>query len=148
MTILIGERSSRFHIAPDGYDTQRRGSDRRQNPEGCERAGSAIPIPATTSQHPTLVRLGGPLCVAMDQAKEIELIRPGRKLAADSVRSEKESAIEHGSTMRPKHHAPSRIFQRMVATPLILCLSLREHFTLFPAPPLPLLRLSLQSQRW
>src|SRR6516165_11131614 len=54
----------------------------------------------------------------MEQAKEIELIRPGRQLAAASVRSEKESAIGHGSIMRlnsvsqsegalPKFHPPS-----------------------------------------
>jgi hypothetical protein len=39
-------------------DTRRRGEDRRQSPQGCVRAGSAIPIPAPTDQHPTLVRLG------------------------------------------------------------------------------------------
>ena len=41
-----------------GCDTQRRGEDRGQIPEGCVRAESAIPIPAATDQHPTLVRLG------------------------------------------------------------------------------------------
>ena len=33
------------------------------------------------------------------------------------------------SIMRPKHRALSRIFQRMVTTPLTLCLSLRVHST-------------------
>src|ERR1700730_4270353 len=36
-----------------------------------------------------------PTCEAMDQADEIEIIRHSRKLAADSVRSEEESAIKH-----------------------------------------------------
>ena len=68
-----------------------------------------------------------PSCDAMDQAKEIELIRHGRKLAADSMRSEKESAIGHGPIMQPKDRAFSTIFQRMATTPLSLCLSLRVH---------------------
>jgi hypothetical protein len=34
-----------------------KGEKRRQSPEGCVRARSAIPIPAATDQHPTLVRL-------------------------------------------------------------------------------------------
>ena len=44
------------------------------------------------------------------------------------MRSEKESAIGHGSIMRPKQRARSRIFQRVVTTGLTLCLSLRVDF--------------------
>jgi hypothetical protein len=62
--------------------TRRRGEDRRQNLEGCVRAGSAIPIPAATNI-PHSFAWARPSREAMDQANEIKLIRHGRELAAD-----------------------------------------------------------------
>ena len=90
----------------------------------------------------------GPSCQAMDQAKEIELIRHSRQLEADSVRREKESAIGHGSILRSKHRALSRIFQRTVTTPLTLCLSLRVHSRLSPLSRFWTRVVALQALAW
>jgi hypothetical protein len=43
----------------------------------------------------------------MNQADEVEIIGHGRELAADSVRGEEESAIEHGlenASEAPRHY--------------------------------------------
>jgi hypothetical protein len=90
----------------------------------------------------------GSSCAAMDQAKEIELIRHSRQLEADSVRREKESAIGHGSILRSKHRALSRIFQRTVTTPLTLCLSLRVHSRLSPLSRFWTRVVALQALAW
>jgi len=71
-----------------------------------------------------------PSCEAMNQANEIELIRHGRKLAADCVQRKEESAIKHGPENAAKYFGLTIIFQRTVTTPLTLCLSPRVHSTL------------------
>ena len=68
-----------------------------------------------------------PSCEAMNQANEIELIRHGRKLAADCVQRKEESAIKHGPENAAKYFGLTIIFQRTVTTPLTLCLSPRVH---------------------
>jgi hypothetical protein len=65
----------------------------------------------------------------MNQANDIELIRHGRELAADCVQRKEEFAIKHDPRMQPNYPGPTMIFQRMVTTPLALCLSLRVHST-------------------
>jgi hypothetical protein len=91
------------------------------------RARSAIPIPAALTNIPHSFAWTRPSCAAMNQANDIELIRHGRELAADCVQRKEEFAIKHDARMQPKYPGPTMLFQRMVTTPLALCLSLRVH---------------------
>ena len=75
-----------------------------------------------------------PSCAAMNQANDIELIRHGRELAADCVQRKEEFAIKHDPRMQPKYPGPTMVFQRMVTTPLALCLSLRVHSRFLSLP--------------
>jgi hypothetical protein len=68
-------------------------------------------------------------CGAMNQADEVESIRHGRELAADSVRGKKESTIEHGHEDAIEGPATTMSFQRTARTPLNLCLSPGVHST-------------------
>jgi hypothetical protein len=43
------------------------------------------------------------------------------------VQRKEEFAIKHDPRMQPKYPGPTMVFQRMVTTPLALCLSLRVH---------------------
>src|SRR5215467_4467326 len=73
----------------------------------------------------------------MNQANDIELIRHGRELAAHCVQRKEDFAIKHDPRMPPKYPETTMVFQRMVTTPLALCLTLRVHSTAAPFPCTP-----------
>ena len=77
-----------------------------------------------------------PSGLAVNQTDEIEVVGHGRKLAADGLHSEIESAVEHGPNFGIERNRRTMNSQRTANSGLTGCLSLGVHRK-SPPPPCP-----------